>query len=97
MLKKIMAVDVILITIFFLTNYLFLVLKVDYISSFYFIFITSLGGEIFFPFIVFSLMVIPFTKKYKLFYGILNMIVVYLMLWLTFMWVVSIGIDKYGV
>ena len=48
MLKKIMAVDVILITIFFLTNYLFLVLKVDYISSIYFIFITSLGGEIFF-------------------------------------------------
>ena len=42
-------------------------------------------------------MVIPFIKKYKLFYGILNMIVVYLMLWLTFMWVVSIGIDKYGV
>ena len=33
MLKKIMAVDVILITIFFLTNYLFLILKVDYISS----------------------------------------------------------------
>ena len=96
MLKKIMAVDVILITIFFLTNYLFLILKVDYISSIYFIFITSLGGEIFFPFIVFSLMVIPFIKKYKLFYGILNMIVVYLMLWLTFMWVVSIGIDKYG-
>ena len=48
MLKKIIAVDVILITIFFLINYLFLVLKVDYISSIYFIFITSLGGEIFF-------------------------------------------------
>ena len=97
MLKKIIAVDVILITIFFLTNYLFLVLKVDYISSIYFIFITSLGGEVFFPFVVFSLMVIPFIKKYKLFYGILNIIVVYLMLWLTFLWVVSIGIDKYGV
>ena len=63
----------------------------------YFIFILPLEIEIVFPFVIFSLIVIPFIKKYKLFYGILNMIVVYLMLWLAFLWVISIGIDKYGV
>ena len=63
----------------------------------YFIFILPLETEIDLPFVIFSLIVIPFIKKYKLFYGILNMIVVYLMLWLAFLWVISIGIDKYGV
>ena len=63
----------------------------------YFIFILPLEIEIVFLFVIFSLIVIPFIKKYKLFYGILNMIVVYLMLWLAFLWVISIGIDKYGV
>lgn len=63
----------------------------------YFIFILPLETEIVFHFVIFSLIVIPFIKKYKLFYGILNMIVVYLMLWLAFLWVISIGINKYGV
>ena len=63
----------------------------------YFIFILPLETEIVFPFVIFSLIAIPFIKKYKLFYGILNMIVVYLMLWIAFLWVISIGIDKYGV
>ena len=96
-MKKIIAIDAILIAIFFLFIYFLLILKVNFISYMYFIFILPLEIEIVFPFVIFSLIVIPFIKKYKLFYGILNMIVVYLMLWLAFLWVISIGIDKYGV
>ena len=96
-MNKIIVIDAILIAIFFLFIYFLLVLKVNCISYMYFIFILPLETEIVFPFVIFSLIVIPFIKKYKLFYGILNMIVVYLMLWLAFLWVISIGINKYGV
>ena len=97
MLKKIIAIDAILIAIFFLINYLLLVLKIDFISSIYFIFIVTWETEIVFPFAIFSLIPIPFIKKYKFFYGILNVIIVYLLFWLTFLWVVGMSIDKYGV
>jgi hypothetical protein len=97
MLKKIIVIDAILMSIFFLVNYLLLVLKIDFISSIYFIFIATWKTEIVFPFAIFSLIAIPFIKKYRLFYGILNAIIVYLIFWLIFLWVVSISIDKYGV
>ena len=97
MLKKIIAIDAILIAIFFLINYLLLVLKINFISSIYFIFTVTWETEIVFPFDIFTLIPIPFIKKYKFFYGILNVIIVYLLFWLTFLWVVGMSIDKYGV
>ncbi len=97
MLRKIIIIDAILIAIFFLVNYLSIILRIDYILSIYFIFVIFGKVGIVFPFAISSLIVIPLIKQCKLFYGVLNLLVVYLLFWLTFLWIVSIGIDKYGV
>ncbi|OOF73310.1 hypothetical protein BKG99_01675 [Rodentibacter caecimuris] len=97
MLKKIILIDAILVVVFFLINYLFLILKIDCISHIYFVFLFPFGSEAVFPFSIFSLMVMFFIKKYRIFYGILNLIIIYLLFWLIFLCVISIGISRYGI
>lgn len=97
MLRKIVVIDIILVTVFFMVNYLFLVLKIYFISSIYFVFVTTLQTEVVFPFAIFSLLIIPFVKRFKLFYTALNIIIIYLLFWLVFLIVVNMGIGRYGV
>lgn len=90
--KKVILIDLILVMLFFVSQYLFLILKVNIP---YFIAMIKINDIIVFtlPFLSFAL----FFYIRNIWLTILNFICVYIMCCMMFYIIVIIGVEKFGV
>ena len=90
--KKVILIDLILVMLFFVSQYLFLILKVNIP---YFIAMIKINDTIVFtlPFLSFAL----FFYIRNIWLNIFNFICVYIMCCMMFYIIVIIGVEKFGV